>query len=380
MAIFLSLIMMFGALLALASARMVVSLYALALGAGPGEVGLMIALFSVGQMLFALPVGLTVERLGARRLMVAGCLAGTGAFALAWAVGQIWVLYVASFFIGVWFTSTFVTVQNLIGLLSTPQDMTRNFANFALSGSIGHLIAPLLAGAVIDHFGHANACLLVVGIGLALCALLALRGAALPGPRAPDPVRAPVRAMLTDRAVWQALWQSAALEFAMEVVPFLVTLYGHSLGFSATEIGFTLAGSAVSTLTVRALLPRIAKRVGEERLLRGSLVTAALGIALFPFFVTPAGLAGAAVLYGMGVGCAFPLTVMLVFKRSPKGASAPVAGLRATGSSFLRLFGPGLGGAAGALLGMLPVFLAVAALLVSSALVLGRRAPDGAGR
>ena len=67
--------------------------------------------------------------------------------------------------------------------------MTRNFANFALSGSIGHLIAPLLAGAVIDHFGHANACLLVVGIGLALCALLALRGAALPGPRAPDPVR-----------------------------------------------------------------------------------------------------------------------------------------------------------------------------------------------
>lgn len=339
------------------SARVVFSLYALELGASPSGVGGIIALLYLFPLLLSWPIGVLADRYGSRWLLVFGAASGGAGMLGPFFVHALPALYVAAALAGLTVAFTSVLGQNLIGILSTPGNRTKNFSNYSLVGSLCNFAGPLFAGLVIDHAGgHAMACLgiaviLFLGIGMLL-----VWGHSLPGGRAPRGRPGNLLATLGDRSLWRMLAISGLSQLGNDLFMTFLPIYAHGLGLSATVIGIVVSALAVGAFGIRIFLPRLIALLGQERLLSLSFYFGALGFALVPLTSDALLLGLISVGFGMSLGCSQPLTMMLMFSMAEEGRAGETVGLRLTVNNIARLVGPALFGAVGSAIGLLAVF------------------------
>ena len=156
--------------------RVLLALYALHLGATPVTVGVLAATFSVFPMLLSLLAGRVADRFGSRWPLAIGAAGGACGMLVPYLVPGMPALFVAAAMNGFSFTFINVALQNLVGLLSGPDEQARNFSNFSLVLAIASFIGPLMVGFSIDQAGYAYACLYVVGVSLIPVVLRVLRG------------------------------------------------------------------------------------------------------------------------------------------------------------------------------------------------------------
>jgi MFS family permease len=359
------------------AARVVLTLYALELGAPAYAVGLIGGLLFLFPLLLSWPVGALVDRRGSRGLVTFGTVCGAASLALPYFVNALPALYAAAALNGLGLAFFHVTLQNVIGTQSPPEDRARNFSYFSLTGSLTNFVGPLVAGFSIDQLGHAAACLAAASQPLAGVVLLLVWGGLFP-PGNPQAPRGPgTLGALKDREIWLMLAVSGLVQLGQDLFHFYLPIYGHSVGLSATVIGTILAMLAVASFAVRLHLARLVKRVAVEKLLTWVFVMGAVGFALVPFFTHPVALAAIAFQFGLGMGIGVPLTVILMFERSTEGRSGQTLGLRLTANNFVRMAGPVVFGAVATALGLPPVFWINAALMACGGLlaVSGGRAP-----
>src|SRR2546421_2137594 len=127
--------------------KVVVSLYALDLGAGAGAVGVLAALFAVFPLLLAVQAGRISDRYGVRMPIALGGLLMTAGLLLPIAVGGLPALFLCPTLLGLGHIYFHVSVHNLVGSLGDAAERTRNFSTFALGGSIAAFLGPSAAGA-----------------------------------------------------------------------------------------------------------------------------------------------------------------------------------------------------------------------------------------
>ena len=243
MAIPFALTLAFIAFVALNAARVVLTLYALTLGAPASSVGVLGGMFYIFPLLLSWPIGATSDRIGPRRLLLIGAITGTGALVLPYYVREIGTFYVAAAMCGLSIAFYHVTLQNLVGVLSKPDQRARNFSNFSLVGATTNFVGPLIAGFSIDHFGHATAALVIVSISAAAFVALPLGWRVLPGPQRRRAAVAAARAaaaMPADPGIWRMLTASAMVQLGTDLFQFYIPIYGHEIGMSASAIGSTL--------------------------------------------------------------------------------------------------------------------------------------------
>jgi MFS family permease len=250
-----------------------------------------------------------------------------------------------------------VTLQNLVGVLSAPERRPRNFSNFSLVGAMTSFVGPLVAGFSIDHFDHATAALVIVGISAAAFVVLPLGWRFLPKPR-PHPRKAAAAPanMPADPGIWRMLTASAMVQLGTDLFQFYIPIYGHANGMTASAIGSVLASFAAAAFVVRIFLPRLVKQAQPERVLIYAFYTGALGFFIVPLFQHVGVLMLAAFVFGLGMGCGTPLTVMLMFERSSDGRSGRTLGIRLTTTNAVRVLGPMVFGAIGTAFGVPSVF------------------------
>lgn len=362
----------------LMGARTVFSLAALEFGATEFEVGTLAAANQAPALVFSFLIGLMADRYSARVLFLASFACGALGIGLAAWQSAMPVFYAASVLCGIWSAFLVVLIQRLVGLLSRRETMTRNFSNQAMMNSLSGIAGPILAGYAIEHFGHAQAVRamlpLLLGVGILLLAGLRL----LPGAPPPGRARGADAAPL-DRGLVRIMLISSAVQLAMELFPFYVTLHGHALGMSASAIGLAISSSSVVSLTVRIILPRIVKRYGEERMLSSALYVSATAFALLPFSTSAGAMVVVALLLGVGMAFGGPLVLMLVYKGVARERAGAAIGLRMTANGATRVTAPPL---FGALVGMTSLFGVVlfTALLVGAsgwAIMRGDRTASG---
>lgn len=354
--------------------RVVLSLFAIELGAPQVSIGALIAMYSVFPMLTGLYAGHVSDRLGVGRPMAYGSIG----MSLGMLVPYLWpsmaALYVSAALIGASHVFYNVSVQNLVGYLSTPEDRTRNFSNYGLVMASGNLIGPLAAGIFIDHLGHANSYALLALMPLLTVGMISrakgIRAAGKSG--AEGGGLAAARELMRDRALRRTLLASGIVLTGNDLFQFYMPIYGASIGLSATMIGVILALFAAASFIVRLVLPALAKKHGEETLLTLSLFLGAATFLVFPFVTSVPFLALIAFSLGLALGCSQPLSVTLTFARAPHGRSGQALGLRMTINNFTHVAVPLFFGTVGSVLGIVPVFLANAAMLAGGG-VLSRR-------
>lgn len=367
--------------IALAGARITTSLYALSLHASALTVGILIALFSVFPMLFAVPMGRIIDRIGIVRPVVLGAAAMTFGSMLPGLISGLPVLYLATLLIGTGFMVIQVAAQHTVGAMSSNETRSTNFSWLALGFSISGFCGPVVAGFIIDH-----ASFRISFMVFCLFALAAF-GIGLFGRL--GRIHTPIPTTTDDRHVGGMLdllrhpemrriyLIGTLLSSAWDLFTFVLPIHGTRSGFSASTIGLILGCFSVATFVVRLAMPWIARRRSEWQVLTFALTLAAACYALFPFTHQPLSMMIVAAILGLAVGASQPNMLALLHHASPPGRAAEAVGVRVMIGNACQVALPLAFGGAGAALGLTVVFWSMSAMIGAGVPLAWRKCQNG---
>lgn len=345
--------------------KILISLFAIDLGATPMTIGVLFAMYAVFPVFLSVYAGKVSDRLGFRWPMVFGSVGLLCGLLLPYAFPGVIALFASATLIGMCYIFYIVSVQHLIGSIGEGVARTRNYSIFSVCIGLTALIGPTAAGFAIDGVGHRSTYLLLAAFPVVPIIVLMFLKSYLPQPRPHDEPRTGQRVidLLKNVPLRRVLLAAGILETGNELINFLLPIYGHSIGLTASEIGLVIGGFAAALLFIRALMPALVRRWSEERVLGASMLIAALTCLAFPLVESFALLLGVAFVMGLGLGCGAPLSLVLSYNRAPAGRSGEAMGLRQTVNKGTEVLVPIVFGALGTALGMLPVFWLDAAML-----------------
>jgi MFS family permease len=352
---------------ALRGSRVLLSLFGIALGADAFQIGILISISSVLQLFLGIYAGRVTDRYGFRLPMLFGSMGSAISMVVPWAYPHLVSLYASRVLTGLSFIFFAVAFQNLAASLGGPEKRAQNLSTFSLGQSVSGMIAPVLVGFSIDHFGHASSYLFLALLAMlpvfALFAFPHIVPAARP--RRDKAPQANVLGLMRQAPLRRTLFAGAIVFTGVDLLSFYVPIYGHSIGLSASTIGIILGAYAAAAFVVRMFMPALVKLASEERVLTWSLFASGATYLLFPFFQNAWVLTLIAFLLGLGLGCGQPLSMMLIYSRSPESRAGEVLGLRITVNKVMQIGVPLVFGAIGGAFGLLPVFWSNAVLLVA---------------
>jgi MFS family permease len=352
--------------IALAGSRITTSLYALSLHASEFTIGTLISLFSLFPMVFAVPAGRIIDRIGIVRPMLAGCVSIAAGCMLASAVGGLAVLYLAAILVGTGFMVIQVAAQHTVGEKSEDDSRSTNFSWLALGFSISGLCGPVIAGFLIDHTRHSIA-YMVCGT-FALCSLtLILAGSLRRLPMSAHEEEKTARGspidLLRDAQMRRIYFIGTLLSSAWDMFTFVLPIHASHLGFSASTIGLILGAFSAATFAVRLAMPRISRSWSEWHVLTAALLLAVACYAVFPLMHHAASIGMVAMILGLAVGSAQPNMLALLHHTSPAGRAAEAVGMRVTIGNACQVLLPLAFGGAGAALGLSVIFWGMGAMI-----------------
>jgi predicted MFS family arabinose efflux permease len=284
-------------------------------------------------------------------------------------------LLVAAVVIGTTFMLQHIALNLMVGTLGGPADRAVNFSWLALGYAASGFIGPLLAGFAIDLAGHRTAFLLLALPPAVGTALLFWRRPPMPGGHhaKADASRHSIVDLLRQPQLRAAFLFSGLLATGWDLYTFVIPLYGTGIGLSASTIGIVMSSFALATFVVRLAMPAVSRRLSEWTVVCAALVIAGGTYSLFPLVSQVPFLIALSFLLGIGLGCAQPMIMALLYTSSPPGRQGEVVGVRTTMINASHTFLPLLFGAVGATLGIGTVFLSMSGLLLCGGWLASKR-------
>ncbi|TDQ50701.1 MFS transporter [Actinorugispora endophytica] len=364
---------------ALSTMRPLISYRALDNGLDHAWLGVFSAALSLVPLLIALPVGRWVDLHDERPAYLAGsALLTVAAFGLAWAHTPAAII-ACSVVAGVGLILAMVAAQAMVANRSPRATFDNRFGLFALAGSAGQLLGPLLLSgwAVTDPADLTTPAFLGTGVAAAL-SLLTLVGMSAPAPRdRTPPARAPRRTraaeVLREPGVAPAIAASLTVLAAIDMTIVYLPALGEERGISAAAVSLLLAVRAAASVVSRALLGVAVARRGRHSVLIASLVVSAAAVAALAAPLPLWGLAAALAVAGLGLGIGQPLTMAWVADAARPSARATAMALRMSGNQLGQTTLPLVASAVAGGVGVTAVFAAFGAALAAMAAALTRR-------
>ena len=353
---------------AFVGARMTTVLFAHDLGASAFTTGLLLSLFAALPMLLSVWAGRLIDRAGPARPLAGAFAALVLGCALPFAFPTLLTLYFSSTLLGTAFMIVHIGMNSVFGAYGGPEQRAMNFSWLALAFSFSGSAGPLVAGFAIEGFGHALAFLVLGAFPVIALLLLWLRKQPLPRPeRDAHAKRSGVMELLRVPALRRMFMVSALLAMGWDLYSFLIPLYGAQIGLAAGTIGVVMSTFAVATFVVRMAVPFFIRRLRSWVIICAAMAVAGTAYLLFPFVEQVPALMALSFLLGLGLGCAQPVIMSLLYEASPAGRQGEVVGVRTLTLNASHTVIPLASGALSAALGMAPVFVLLAAGLLAGA-------------
>lgn len=369
---------------AVSMARPAVSYRALALGADERAVGVIAGVYALLPLFAAVPLGRRTDHGRCAPLLPVGVVLISGGCALSGLANSLWTMALWSGVMGLGHLCFVIGAQSLVARQSAPHEQDRNFGHFTIGASLGQLIGPVAAGALIggpDMAGSSAVALVVAGAGAAV-ALTSLwriedRTAVTSRTGRGEPVA--VGRILRARGVPAGMLISLSVLSATDVLTAYLPVVGEHRGIAPAVIGVLLSVRAGATIACRLVLTPLLRLLGRPVLLTVTCFLAAVlcaGIALpVPLWVL--GLMLGALGFCLGVGQ--PLSMTTVVQAAPDGARSTALALRLTGNRLGQVAAPAMAGLVAGVAGVAAPFVMLGALLLLSAGV-AVRSPGAAER
>jgi len=353
---------------AFVGARMATVLFAHDLGASAFTTGLLLSLFAALPMLLSVATGRLIDRAGPARPLAWAFIALVAGNALPFMVPELWILFLSSTVSGTAFMLVHIAMNSVFGAYGGPERRAMNFSWLALGFAFSGAAGPLVAGYAIEGLGYARAFLILAAFPVLALALLWLRRHPLPRPeRAAPGKRSGVMDLLRVAALRRLFLVSALLAMGWDLYSFLLPLYGAQIGLAASTIGVVMSTFAAATFVVRLAMPFLIRRIRQWIVIASAMAVSGAAYLLFPLVEQVPALMALSFLLGLGLGCAQPVIMSLLYEASPPGRQGEVVGVRTLTLNASHTFIPLASGALSAALGMAPVFVLLAAGLLTGA-------------
>jgi len=362
--------------------KMLVALYAISMGASPLAIGFLIAMYSLFPIVVALYAGRVTDRIGVRWPMVVGSLVMVIGLMLPPVFPVLASLYLSATLIGVGNIFYHVACLNLIGSLGEPHQRTAHFGTFSLGGAVSGMLGPVMAGLLVDSAGYSITYVVLAAIVTLSALVMLFYTDFIPAhvKVAKEAKAGSVREMIANKPLRNVLITSGLILTGMELFNFYMPIYGHSIGLQASVIGIIISMQAAAAFVVRIWMPALARRFGEEPVLKASLIVAGATYFMFPLFQNPVMLAAMAFLLGLGLGCGQPLSTILTYNYALPGRVGEALGLRLAVNKVTQLAVPLAFGTLGTAFGIVPIFWCNAGLLLAGSYLMSGRKQSLAAR
>ncbi|MBM4407635.1 MAG: MFS transporter [Chloroflexi bacterium] len=359
---------------------------ALLLNASPTEMGVLGALVLLPYLVLSLPIGVWVDRVRRRPILVWSCCAMAGAFLLVPAASMtgnlsMWVLYFAALVSGAGGLLFDVAAQSYLPTLIERRQLVEGNSKLELSRSAAQVVGPGLGGALVT-FLSAPIAILVNSVALFVTAFMVLViGRPEPPPR---PGRRPgmgqemregLRLVVGNRTLRAIVGTMATYFFfdAMLMAVFIL-FASRDLGLGAGYIGLVVALGNLGFIAGALVAAPVARWLGLGRALIAAIFSSSCFGLLVPLATPETALP---LLVVARLGTSFGLPIFMVNQISLRQSITPDRLLgRLTGTiKFLAVgvapVGALVGGVVGSALGVqMAVTIAAAGSLISVAWLL----------
>ena len=347
--------------------KVLMSLTAIDLGTSPATIGVLYAMYSVFPVVLSVYAGKFSDRHGFRVPALIGSCGLLASLVLPFAVPKLAMLFVAASLAGMCHIFYVVAIQHHIGSIGEGAARTRNYSIFALCVGLTTLVGPLVTGFSIDGIGHRGAWLVLAGFPAVAVLVLVLASSLRSRPLPPQKPQGRRRVMdlLGNVPLRRVLIATAFLETGMEAFNFLMPIYGHAIGLSASQIGIAMGAFGLALMVVRSVMTALVRRSSEERVFSLSLALAGAACVAFPLVSSFALLVAVSFVLGLGLGCGAPLSMTLSYNRAPVGRTGEAIGLRQMVNKGVETAMPLVFGFISAAFGAMPVYWLGALMLGS---------------
>ena len=348
--------------------RLATPLLALQQGYSAMAVGVLLALFSLTQVFMAIPAGRFTDRHGLKkpvRLSVVMACLGAG-LAIVWPIFP--VLCFGALTTGGATGITVIALQRHVGrMASDANQLKETFSWLAIGPAISNFMGPFFAGLLIDHAGSTPADASGFRAAFIMLSLMPLvawywirKVQEKPvEPALPEHANNRVWDLLHAPLMRRLLLVNWLLSSCWDVHTFVVPVLGHERGLSASVVGTILGSFAVASAMIRVVLPWIARRLQEYRLLAGAMVCASLIFAVYPLFDSALAMGICSVSLGLVLGVVQPMIMSTLHQITPDHRQGEALGLRIMTVNASSVIMPLIFGAAGAVAGVSVVFWVV---------------------
>jgi len=334
-------------------ASVIVPLFAYTLNPSPLMFGLVFSAAHILPLLLSIHAGALMDRLGARRVMLACTVVGAIMPLIYPAATWIWALVLLQMFLGLSESMGWLGAQTMIGQFMHGKTSYAGRLSFVIR--LGQLVAAPMAGVAWDLAGPwgAFALMSLWASGAVACALL-LPPHSIGEAPAPDPGRgAKIRALLPNAADYITAFRLLAAPAVLLIVllgalmhlgnavqgSFYVA-WLNEIGFTGTAIGLLSPAAAIGAALFSLLTARLTRYVGGLWIVLLSLWAGLVLICATPLFASYLALQIAMFLRSGAGGLAQPLIITLVLRGAGSANQGKAIGLRGTANRIASILAP----------------------------------------
>lgn len=321
----------------------VLPFYAEEMGANPTQLGLLMAVYSLMQLIFAPFWGHLSDRIGRKPVMMIGITGLALSFFMQAMATELWMLFAARIIGGLLSSANMPTAMAYVADITTPENRGKGMGIVGAAVGLGFVFGPAIGGifsktSMSMPFYLAGASSLITLILVFFLLRESLQ-------KKSGPIKKQSR--------WQAFTGPSTVLFILQLFISL-SLSGleatfayfaaEKAGLGATQLGyiFMIMGFA-GAMVQGGLVGRLTKKFGEGAVIQGGILVSTIGfglILLVDSFTTAAIYLS---IFGIGNGVIRPSVSSLLTKTTAAGHGS-ATGLLSSFDSLGRIIGPPLGG------------------------------------
>lgn len=345
--------------------------YIESMGAGGTELGLLAASYAVMRLIFGPIWGGVSDRVGRKPILLVGIFGYVITMIWFGLATELWMLFAARILSGILSSATAPTTMAYIGDSTSEEERGGGMGLLGAAGGVGTIAGPAVGGFLA---APSLSLPFFVAAGLALLSLI-LAILFLPESHPTGEAGTDEETAIVDlRAWWQALLSPVGTLFVLTFVSTgglmifanVFGLYGlERFGYGPEEVGvIMMVLGIVSALTQGLLVGPATKSLGDVRVVKIGLLTAAFGFVLLLLANTYVTVLLATAFFGVTVSLQSPALLSLTSRRAtvPQGVAM---GLSNSFTSLGRIVGPILGGVALDIQLGLPYIIGAATMLAA---------------
>ncbi|HEX5580518.1 MAG TPA: MFS transporter [Gemmatimonadaceae bacterium] len=329
--------------------------YALDLGASAFMVTLLVASYSVAQLLSAPLWGRFSDRYGRRPALLVGLVASAIAYVVFAYADSLWLLFASRVVQGAG-GGTVGVIQAYVADATRPEDRAKSLGWLSAATNLGVAIGPVLGSQTL-HFGRPAPGLIAAAfcvVNIAFAARYLTESHDVAGARsAPKAPRRSLEALSrvlshpADAASRLIMIYAVAIGAFMGANAVLALFLEQRFAVTAQTIGYFFTYIGVLSVLTRALvLGRMVDHFGEVRLSRIGTVLLATGLIALPFTTDYVTLALAVALLPLGTAFTFPCVTAMLSRVIPSHERGLYMGVQQTFGGITRSVFPALFGLA----------------------------------